>query len=107
MLDVRELILIVVIDGFFCFCDRCGQCFDEDDYYRYFFVFSIFGLGCFVGCKYMFYLLKEIGQGDLVMLFGILVNYFEYILSIVGNILFFFGLLKKNELYVYDCIIVD
>lgn len=41
------------------------------------------------------------------MLFGILVNYFEHILSIVGNTPFSFGPLKKNKLHVHDCITVD
>lgn len=41
------------------------------------------------------------------MLFGILVNYFEHILNIVRNTLFFFGPLKKNELHIHDCITVE
>lgn len=61
MLDVRELILIALTDGLPCFCDRCGQCSDEDDHHRHPSVLPIPGPGCPAGCKYMLHLLKEIG----------------------------------------------
>lgn len=111
MLDVKELILIAVTDGLPCFCDRCGQCSDEDDHHRHPSVLPIPGPGCPAGCKYMLHLLKEIGQGDFQrtghVIWHIGYNYFEHILNIVRNTLGFFGTLKKNELHIHDSITVE
>lgn len=44
--------MIAVCDGLPCFCDRCGQCSDEDDHHRHPSVLPIPGPGRPAGCKF-------------------------------------------------------